>query len=49
VQAEVRKRWRKVTSENVGRLSDIAGFREEYLRYHGFGVAGIDYAADVEP
>ena len=49
VQAEVRKRWQQVTSENVGRLSDIAGFRDEYLRYHGFGVAGIDYAADVKP
>lgn len=49
VQAEVRKRWQQVTSENVGRLSDIAGFRDEYLRYHGFGVAGINYAADVEP
>ena len=49
VQAEVRKRWQQVTSENVGRLSDIAGFRDEYLRYHGFGVAGIDYSAEVEP
>ena len=49
VQEEVRKRWQQVTSENVGRLSDIAGFRDEYLRYHGFGVPGIDYAADVEP
>jgi enoyl-[acyl-carrier protein] reductase/trans-2-enoyl-CoA reductase (NAD+) len=49
VQEEVRKRWRRVTSENVERLSDIAGFRDEYLRYHGFGVAGIDYTADVEP
>ena len=48
VQEEVRKRWRQVTSENVERLSDIAGFRDEYLRYHGFGVSGIDYAADVE-
>jgi enoyl-[acyl-carrier protein] reductase/trans-2-enoyl-CoA reductase (NAD+) len=49
VQAEVRERWQRVTSENVGSLSDIAGFRDEYLRYHGFGVPGIDYAAEVEP
>jgi enoyl-[acyl-carrier protein] reductase/trans-2-enoyl-CoA reductase (NAD+) len=49
VQEEVRKRWQQVTSENVERLSDIAGFRDEYLRYHGFGVAGIDYTADVQP
>jgi enoyl-[acyl-carrier protein] reductase/trans-2-enoyl-CoA reductase (NAD+) len=49
VQAEVRERWQRVTSENVGSLSDIAGFRDEYLRYHGFGVPGIDYTAEVEP
>ncbi|UCF98242.1 MAG: trans-2-enoyl-CoA reductase family protein [Spirochaetaceae bacterium] len=49
VQEEVYKRWRQVTTENLDHLSDIAGFREEYLRYHGFGVEGIDYRADVEP
>ena len=49
VQEEVRRRWKQATSENVERLSDIAGFRDEYLRYHGFGVPGIDYTADVEP
>ena len=48
VQEEVRRRWKQATSENVERLSDIAGFRDEYLRYHGFGVPGIDYGADVE-
>jgi enoyl-[acyl-carrier protein] reductase/trans-2-enoyl-CoA reductase (NAD+) len=49
VQEEVSKRWQQVTTENVERLSDIQGFREEYLRYHGFGVEGIDYAAEVDP
>jgi enoyl-[acyl-carrier protein] reductase/trans-2-enoyl-CoA reductase (NAD+) len=49
VQEEVRKLWQQVTSRNVERLSDIAGFREEYLRYHGFGVPGVDYAAEVDP
>jgi enoyl-[acyl-carrier protein] reductase/trans-2-enoyl-CoA reductase (NAD+) len=48
VQEEVRRRWQQVTSENVERLSDIDGFRDEYLRYHGFGVPGIDYGAEVE-
>jgi len=49
VQEEVAKRWRVVDSENVGSLSDIAGFRAEYLKYHGFGIEGIDYAEDVNP
>jgi trans-2-enoyl-CoA reductase len=41
--------WRRVTTENLGQLSDIQGFREEYLRYHGFGVPGVDYTQEVEP
>ncbi len=49
VQKEVTRLWRQVTTENIERLSDIAGFREEYLRYHGFGVEGIDYGAEVAP
>jgi enoyl-[acyl-carrier protein] reductase/trans-2-enoyl-CoA reductase (NAD+) len=49
VQEEVRRRWQQVSSENVESLTDVAGFRDEYLRYHGFGVEGIDYTADVEP
>jgi enoyl-[acyl-carrier protein] reductase/trans-2-enoyl-CoA reductase (NAD+) len=47
VQREVSRLWGQISTENVGELSDIAGFREEYLRYHGFGVPGIDYTADV--
>lgn len=49
VQREVSRLWSRVTTENIGELSDIAGFRDEYLRYHGFGVPGIDYTADVAP
>jgi len=49
VQGEVTKLWQQVTTENIEHLSDIAGFRDEYLRYHGFGVEGIDYRAEVSP
>jgi enoyl-[acyl-carrier protein] reductase/trans-2-enoyl-CoA reductase (NAD+) len=45
----VARLWGQVTTQNVEVLSDLAGFREEYLRYHGFGVPGIDYSAEVEP
>jgi enoyl-[acyl-carrier protein] reductase/trans-2-enoyl-CoA reductase (NAD+) len=48
VQEEVARLWEQVNTENLDHLSDIAGFREEYLRYHGFGVPGVDYQADVE-
>lgn len=47
VQAEVAELWQKVDSENVARLADVEGFRQEFLRHHGFGIEGIDYGADV--
>jgi len=49
VQEEVARLWDRVTTENVERLTDIAGFRDEYLHYHGFGIPGIDYSAEVSP
>jgi enoyl-[acyl-carrier protein] reductase/trans-2-enoyl-CoA reductase (NAD+) len=49
VQAEVADLWEKVDSGNVKKLADIKGLREEFLRHHGFGMPGIDYAKDIEP
>ncbi|WGK69552.1 trans-2-enoyl-CoA reductase family protein [Candidatus Haliotispira prima] len=49
VQAEVAKLWAEINSDNLARLSDIEGFRESYLRIHGFGIPGIDYEADIDP
>ena len=49
VQAEVARRWREVASDNVEQLSDLAGYRHDFLQLFGFGVDGVDYAADVDP
>ena len=49
VQAEVRRRWDIVDSGNIGRLSDLDRFRDEFLGLFGFGVDGVDYDADVDP
>jgi enoyl-[acyl-carrier protein] reductase/trans-2-enoyl-CoA reductase (NAD+) len=49
VQREVARRWERADTRNIQDLADVEGFRAEYLNYHGFGVAGIDYAAEVEP
>ena len=48
VQAEVAELWQKVTTENIHELADLDGFREEFLRHHGFGIPGIDYSQDAE-
>jgi enoyl-[acyl-carrier protein] reductase/trans-2-enoyl-CoA reductase (NAD+) len=49
VQSAVAKLWTEVTTENLATISDIAGYRQEFLRLFGFGLAGVDYDAEVEP
>jgi len=49
VQAAVAAIWPGVTTENLAALTDIAGYRSEFLKLFGFGLAGIDYGAEVEP
>ncbi len=49
VQAEVRDIWPNVTTETLEAKTDIVSYRREFLKLFGFGVAGIDYEADVEP
>jgi enoyl-[acyl-carrier protein] reductase/trans-2-enoyl-CoA reductase (NAD+) len=40
--------WPKVTTENLGELTDIQGYRAEFLKLFGFGLPGVDYDADIE-
>jgi enoyl-[acyl-carrier protein] reductase/trans-2-enoyl-CoA reductase (NAD+) len=49
VQEEVKRIWPQVTTGNLGALTDLAGYRAEFLKLFGFGLPGIDYDADVEP
>ncbi len=47
VQREVRLLWELVETKNLMSISDMRGFRDEFLMHNGFGVAGVDYDADV--
>ncbi|MDR1012009.1 MAG: trans-2-enoyl-CoA reductase family protein [Opitutaceae bacterium] len=49
VQAEAAQIWPQVTTENLSALTDIAGYRSEFLRLFGFGLPGINYDAEVDP
>lgn len=49
IQAEVARIWPQVSTENLAELTDIAGYRAEFLKLFGFGIAGIDYEADIDP
>jgi enoyl-[acyl-carrier protein] reductase/trans-2-enoyl-CoA reductase (NAD+) len=49
VQQETLARMEKVTEENVFTLSDIKGFKHDFLEAHGFDVPGIDYELEADP
>lgn len=49
VQNAVTQIWPQVTTETLAALTDIAGYRTEFLKLFGFGLPGIDYDADIEP
>jgi enoyl-[acyl-carrier protein] reductase / trans-2-enoyl-CoA reductase (NAD+) len=49
VQAAVAQIWPDVTTENLASLTDIAGYKTEFLKLFGFGLPGINYEAETEP
>ena len=49
VQQKVEELWQQVTTDNVRKISDFAGYQEEFFKLFGFGVAGVDYEAEVDP
>ena len=48
IQARVSELWGQVTTDNLGALSDYAGFKRDFRRLFGFEVEGVDYATPVE-
>ena len=49
VQAKVEALWDEVTNDNLQDISDIAGYKAEFLNLFGFEVEDVDYEADVNP
>lgn len=47
VQAEVSRLWEEATTESLGDLGDLAGYKNDFLNLFGFGFEGVDYLADV--
>ncbi len=48
VQSLVGQRWEEVNTENLSELGDFAGYQSSFLRLFGFGLAGVDYAAEAD-
>ena len=49
VQDEVTRRWPLLTTQTLPELADLATFRADFLKIFGFGLEGVDYAADLDP
>ena len=49
VQAEVAEIWEQINTDNLKKLSDFDGYRQEFLQLFGFEVDGVNYDADVNP
>ena len=48
VQSAVRALMEQVTDENSEKLTDLEGYRHDFLAANGFDIAGVDYQADIE-
>jgi len=48
IQGIVGERWKEVNTENLSELGDFEGYQSSFLRLFGFGLAGVDYAADTD-
>ncbi|BCX48873.1 enoyl-[acyl-carrier-protein] reductase FabV [Haloferula helveola] len=49
VQAAVDKVWNEVNTDNLLELADVDGYESSFLRLFGFGLEGVDYAAETDP
>ncbi|MEA9391624.1 enoyl-ACP reductase FabV [Acerihabitans sp. TG2] len=49
VQDACRDLWSTINNDNIYQLTDYQGYKNEFLRLFGFGLAGVDYDADVNP
>lgn len=48
VQRQVGEAWATLNNDTLRGCADLEGYRADFHRLFGFGLAGVDYAADVE-
>lgn len=47
VQNDITALWPKASTETLGEIGDLNGYKSDFLNLFGFAVEGVDYAADV--
>jgi len=48
VQEAVKDIWPQINDDNLRDLTDFEGYQSAFLRLFGFGLAGVDYEADID-
>ncbi|HEX5790982.1 MAG TPA: enoyl-ACP reductase FabV, partial [Luteolibacter sp.] len=48
VQQAIADNWLKVDTGNLTEFADFSGYQSSFLRLFGFGLDGVDYAADTD-
>ncbi len=49
IQTKIEQLWVEVDTDNLNELTDLKGYKQEFLRLFGFEVEGVDYEAEVNP
>lgn len=49
VQEEVAALWKQVDGDRLAELSDLEGYRSDFLKLFGFGLPEVNYETDVDP
>ena len=49
IQGQVEELWAKISDDNLNEISDMKGYKDEFLKLFGFGFNSVDYDADVNP
>lgn len=49
IQDKVEQLWDNINDDNLFELSDMDGYKHEFLKLFGFEIDGVDYDADVNP
>jgi len=46
IQSKVAELWTQATTETLPEIGDLAGYKKDFYSLFGFGLEGVDYAAD---
>ena len=49
IQDAVTQSWAAISNETLADLTDLEGYKQEFLNLFGFEIDGVDYDADVNP